>query len=64
MSCNYLGFGSKNVAFTSCRNHTAPANLEAWLRAPIVPRGTSFYRSVNAAGEYVEGSRRTEKLAL
>src|ERR1017187_6133399 len=38
------------------RNHTAPANLEAWLRAPIVPRGTSFHRSVNAAGEYVEGS--------
>jgi hypothetical protein len=28
------------------------------------PRGTSFHRSVNAAGEYVEGSRRTEKLAL
>src|SRR5260221_4799754 len=54
----------RDACFIGGRKHTAPANLEAWLRAPIVPRGTSFHRSVNAAGEYVEGSRRTEKLAL
>ena len=54
----------RDACFIGGRKHTAPANLEAWLRAPIVPPGTSFHRSVNAAGEYVEGSRRTEKLAL
>ena len=45
----------RDACFIGGRKHTAPANLEAWLRAPIVPRGTSFHRSVNAAVNMLRG---------